>query len=119
MSHCYGFTVAMVTVNTGQPPTGADYPKDPKPNYADIRKQLKLVSKPVIVKHIVYLHGEPHVVWEDEEVEQMIINENLQFTVIGKFSYGWYDFHDFKQIIAKQCNLKAECNIRVLGSRTF
>lgn len=34
---------------------------------------------------VTYLHGKPRVVWEEEEVEQMIVYENLQYAVIGKF----------------------------------
>lgn len=47
----------------------------------------------------------------------MIINEYLQFAVIGKFYYGWHDFQELKRIIPKQCDLKGECNIGVLNSR--
>lgn len=37
----------------------------------------------------MYLHGEPRVVWEEDEVTQMIANEQLKFAIVGKFSYGW------------------------------
>lgn len=47
----------------------------------------------------------------------MIVNENLQFVVIGKFSYRWHDIQERRQIIPKQCDLKGECNIGVLNNR--
>lgn len=47
----------------------------------------------------------------------MIINENLQFAVIGKFFYGWNDIHDLRKTIPNQCALKGECNIGVLSNR--
>lgn len=57
-------------------------------SYADSLRQQKAHMKPVPMKPISYLHGEPHVIWEHEEVNQMIVNENLEYAVIEKFSYG-------------------------------
>ncbi|KAH0669551.1 hypothetical protein KY289_024044 [Solanum tuberosum] len=68
------------------------------------------------MKPITYLHGEPRVIWEEAEVEQMIQNENLQYAVIGKFSYGWPDIQDLLKLIPKQCELKGECNIGLLSN---
>lgn len=82
----------MATTSTGQPLTGVDYHKNPKPNYADILKQPQPELKSIPMKPVVYLHGEPRVVWEEDEINQMIVNENLQFVVIGMFSYGLHDF---------------------------
>lgn len=47
----------------------------------------------------------------------MIIHENLQYVVIGKFSYGWPDIHDLWRLIHKQCELKEECIIGLLSNR--
>ncbi|WMV20196.1 hypothetical protein MTR67_013581 [Solanum verrucosum] len=69
------------------------------------------------MKSIMYLHGEPRIIWEEEEVEQMIIKENLAFAVIGKFSYGCPTIQDLRKIIPKQCDLKGECNIGLLSNR--
>ncbi|WMV42629.1 hypothetical protein MTR67_036014 [Solanum verrucosum] len=69
------------------------------------------------MKQIVYLHGEPSIVWEEEEVEQMIINEDRQYAVVGKFSYGWPDIKDLRQLIPKQCELKGDVNIGLLINR--
>lgn len=69
------------------------------------------------MKPIAYLHGEPHIIWEEEEVEQMIINEDLQYAVIGKFSYGWPDIKKFRKLIPKQCELKRDVNIGLLSNR--
>lgn len=33
----------------------------------------------------------------------MIIQENLEFAVIGKFSYGWQDIHELRKLIPKHC----------------
>lgn len=68
------------------------------------------------MKPMSFLHREPLVIWEEEEMNQMIVNEKLQYAV-GKFSYGWYNFQDLKRIIPKQCELKGECNIGLLNSR--
>lgn len=34
------------------------------------------------------LHGEPNITWESFEVKAFIVKENLQYAIIGKFSYG-------------------------------
>ncbi|KAK4706365.1 hypothetical protein R3W88_034060 [Solanum pinnatisectum] len=64
--------------------------------YANTIKPQSPQYKPVPMKQIAYLHGEPRIIWEEEEVVQMIINEDLQFAVIGKFSYGWPDIQAIK-----------------------
>ncbi|KAG5619978.1 hypothetical protein H5410_005196 [Solanum commersonii] len=46
----------------------------------------------------------------------MIRNENLQYTIIGKFSYGWPDIQELRTLIPKQCELKGECNIGLLSN---
>lgn len=71
----------------------------------------------VPMKPISYLHGEPQVIWEQEEVDQIIINENLEFAVIGKFSYGWPEIQELRRLIPKQCDLKGECKIGLLSNR--
>lgn len=49
-------------------------------------------------------------------MEQMIVNENLQYVVIGKFSYGWRDIQELRRIIPKQCEMKGESNIGALSN---
>lgn len=69
------------------------------------------------MKPISYLHGEPQIIWEQDEVEQLIINESLEHTVICKFSYGWPNIQDLRRLILKKCELKGECKIRLLCNR--
>ncbi|KAH0658682.1 hypothetical protein KY285_027219 [Solanum tuberosum] len=57
-------------------------------NYAAILRPSPLSSKPVTMRPISYLHGEPTIICEEDQVTQMIYTENLQYAVIGKFSYG-------------------------------
>uniref|UniRef100_A0A0V0ITN9 Putative ovule protein n=1 Tax=Solanum chacoense TaxID=4108 RepID=A0A0V0ITN9_SOLCH len=85
--------------------------------YANTIKPRSPQYKPVPMKQITYLHGEPRIIWEEEEVAQMIINEDLQFAVIGKFSYGWPEIQDLRLLIPKQCDLKVDVNIGLLSSR--
>lgn len=47
----------------------------------------------------------------------MIINKNLEYAVVGKFSYGWPDIQDLRKLIPKQCELKGECKIGLLSNR--
>lgn len=55
--------------------------------------------------------------WEQAEVDQMIINENLQFAVTSKFSYGWPEITNLRRLIPKYCELKGECKVGLLSSR--
>lgn len=48
----------------------------------------------------------------------MIINEDLQYAVIDKFSYEWTEIQDLRKLIPEQCELKGEVNIG-LPSNTY
>lgn len=50
----------------------------------------------ILRKQITYLHGEPLIVWEEEKVSQMFMNEDLQYAVIRNFAYGWLDIHELR-----------------------
>lgn len=87
-------------------------------NYTSLFKKHNAEKEAIIlIRPVTYLHGEPRIVWEEEEVLQMIHKENLQYTVIGKFSYGMPGIKELYKIIPTQCELKGECNIGVLGLR--
>jgi len=43
--------------------------------------------------------------------------ENLQYAVIGKFSYAWPEIDDLRIQIPKQCNVKGGCKIGLLRNR--
>ncbi|KAG5611553.1 hypothetical protein H5410_022834 [Solanum commersonii] len=109
--------VNMAATASGQPPPEVGLLAPSGPSYADSLKQPRAKVKSLPLKPISYLHGEPQVIWEHEEVNQMIINENLEYAVIGKFSYGWPEIQDLRKLIPKQCELKGECNIGLLSNR--
>lgn len=50
-------------------------------------------------------------------MDQMIINENLEYAVIDKFSYEWPEIQELRRLIPKQCELKGECKIGLLCNR--
>ncbi|KAH0651620.1 hypothetical protein KY290_032943 [Solanum tuberosum] len=108
----------MAASASGQPPSEVGRLVTPSTlTYAESLRLEKTNIKPLPLKPITYLHGEPEVIWELEEVNQMIVNENLEYAVIGKFSYGWPDIQDLRKLIPKQCELKGECNIGLLSNR--
>ncbi|WMV09222.1 hypothetical protein MTR67_002607, partial [Solanum verrucosum] len=84
--------------------------------YANAIKPSQPQSKSLPLKQIAYLHGEPHIIWKGEEVDN-ISNENLQYAVIGKFSYGWSDIQELRKLVTKQCELEGEVNIGLLSNR--
>ncbi|WMV29405.1 hypothetical protein MTR67_022790 [Solanum verrucosum] len=109
--------VAMATTDGDQPSIEGGQPFKEKPSDANALCPTHTNIKPVQLKPVTYLHGEPIVLWEQEEVNQMIINENLEYAVIGKFSYGWPDIQALRKLIPKQCELKGECKIGLLSNR--
>ncbi|KAK4736949.1 hypothetical protein R3W88_000646 [Solanum pinnatisectum] len=44
----------------------------------------------------------------------MNILEDLQYAVIGKFSYGWPELEELRTTLPHQCNIKGECKIGFL-----
>ncbi|KAH0743284.1 hypothetical protein KY290_031277 [Solanum tuberosum] len=86
-------------------------------SYADTLIAPITPHQTIPMKPLTYLHGEPKIVWEEEEIQQMIINVKLQYAVMGKFSYGWPDIQELRRLIPKQCNLKGEVNIGLLSNR--
>lgn len=54
---------------------------------------------------------------DGEEVDKMNILEELQFEIIGKFSYGWLEIEDLRNQIPKQCNIKGDCKTGLLRNR--
>lgn len=47
----------------------------------------------------------------------MILQENLQYKIIGKFYYGKPDINELRKTIPVQCGIKRECTIGVLNAR--
>ncbi|KAK4706308.1 hypothetical protein R3W88_034131 [Solanum pinnatisectum] len=70
-------------------------------NYAATLQATTLKKLPIPQKPISYLHGEP----------RMIVNEDLQFAVIGKFSYGWPNLQELRKLLPNQYELKNDCTI--------
>ncbi|KAK4360118.1 hypothetical protein RND71_022347 [Anisodus tanguticus] len=68
-------------------------------------------------KPITYLHGEPTIIFNKEEIELMINQQDLRFAVVGKFSYGWPEISSLRTSIPKQCELKGEVRIGLLCNR--
>lgn len=55
------------------------------PSYLNLlTPEISKPINPIPIKDITYVHGEPIVLWEEKEVDNMIVQENLQFAVIGK-----------------------------------
>lgn len=78
-------------------------------------KPMPAIFKLVPLKSIMYLHGEPRVIWKQTEVDHMIINKNLSYVVVGKFSYKLSYVKDLRKLILKQCELKREYSNRLLN----
>ncbi|KAG5581993.1 hypothetical protein H5410_052620, partial [Solanum commersonii] len=74
-------------------------------------------SRCICCKNVVMLHGKSNITWKDSEVKALIIQENLQYAIIGKFSYGKSDIMELRQTIPGQCGNKSEYTIELLDTR--
>ncbi|WMV42617.1 hypothetical protein MTR67_036002 [Solanum verrucosum] len=61
--------------------------------------------------------GIPTISWSASEIQRMNILENLQYAVVGKFSYGAPDINEIRDLIPKQCGLLGSCQIGLLRNR--
>ncbi|XP_059289380.1 uncharacterized protein LOC132042890 [Lycium ferocissimum] len=109
----------MAAQATGQPPSEVvhptlDYSKILKPT--TLNPPIQPVAA-IPIKPVVFQHGEPTVQWDIDEVERMVILENLQYAVVGKFSYSWPEFHDLRDMIPSQCEIKGKCAVGFLCNR--
>ncbi|KAG5632628.1 hypothetical protein H5410_004345 [Solanum commersonii] len=97
----------MAAMAKGQPPPGdGTLAITTSPTYVDSLRHHKVHSKALPLKPLTFLHREPQVIWDYEEVTQMIVNENLECAVI-----------ELRRLIPKQCELKGDCNIGLLSNR--
>ncbi|KAF3653731.1 hypothetical protein FXO38_15513 [Capsicum annuum] len=115
----------MATMAVGQPLPEVSQPKVPElqqgvgMTYAATLKPTISKAIPLPLKPITYLHGELRVVWEEEKISQMIVNEESEYVVIGKFPYGWLDIYYLRKLIPKQFVLKGDVNIGLLSNNIF
>ncbi|KAG5611591.1 hypothetical protein H5410_022872 [Solanum commersonii] len=63
------------------------------------------------------IQGELNIIWKSSKVQSLIIQENLQYVIIRKFSYGKFEIRGLRKAIPKQHGIKCECVIGVLDSR--
>ncbi|KAF3680864.1 hypothetical protein FXO37_03130 [Capsicum annuum] len=89
------------------------------PKYADLLKNKLYVhdNNKVPPKPVIMVQGEPIVTWKSSEVKALILQENLQYAVIGKFSYGRPEINALRKIIPTQRGIKGEFTIGVMDSR--
>lgn len=77
----------------------------------------KMEIEPIPIKKHDFVDGIPMVKWTDHEVNRMNIIENLNYAVVGKFSYGWPELAELREQIPKQCGIKGECKIGFLRNK--
>lgn len=55
--------------------------------------------------------------WTEDEVKRMNALENLQYAVIGKFSFGWPQLEELRKMIRAQCHIKGDFQIGLLRNK--
>ncbi|KAG5587938.1 hypothetical protein H5410_048372 [Solanum commersonii] len=73
--------------------------------------------QPIPMKKPNLIGGIPTINWSASEIQRMNILENLQYAVVGKFSYGAPDINEIRDLIPKQCGLSGSCQIVLLRNR--
>lgn len=68
----------------------------------------------IIIKQPFIINGVLTVIWIKEELWKMKIMVNIQYKVIGKFSYGFPDQEDLRIQTPKQCTIKEDYKIGLL-----
>ncbi|KAH0709069.1 hypothetical protein KY284_010496 [Solanum tuberosum] len=112
-----GLPLAINTTNFPPLPNSnitSDINNKPKLSFIDIMRQgdcLRTNVEAVPCKPVQIVDGIPRIKWTEEEVKRMNIMENLEYAVVGKFSYGWPDLETLRKSIPSQCSIKGECSI--------
>ncbi|KAH0672430.1 hypothetical protein KY290_024672 [Solanum tuberosum] len=68
----------------------------------------------IALKEVIYVEGIPRIQWTEAEVDTMNKIENLQYAVVGKFTYDVADLEELRLIIPKQCNIKGDYQIGLI-----
>ncbi|KAF3612539.1 hypothetical protein FXO37_36732 [Capsicum annuum] len=114
----------LTTLPIFSPTTNAS--KSTQEQYEDLLKPIKInspksltsqVVDPLPIKKLLYVDGIPKVMWMEEEVGHMNKIENLQYAVIGKFSYGWPELEELRTLIPIMIDVKGDCKIGFLRNR--
>jgi len=69
------------------------------------------------IKDITYIHGDPTILWKEEEVQVMIIKEELRYAIPANFSYGWSNLEKIRKLILYGVRFKPECKEGFLSDR--
>lgn len=74
-------------------------------SYANTISQTKGQSRSIdsLRKDISMIDGVPQITWTEEKVNIMNEIEDLQFAVIGKFTFYWTNLEELRKIIPQQC----------------
>ncbi|KAH0706081.1 hypothetical protein KY285_010613 [Solanum tuberosum] len=99
-------------------------PNNPNPlttgiNYVNMLKPKiqNYTGSKIPPKLVTIVQGEPNVTWKSSEVRNLIIQENLQYAIIEKFSYEKPEIGELRKTLPKHCGIKGESTIGVLDSR--
>ncbi|KAG5600400.1 hypothetical protein H5410_031770 [Solanum commersonii] len=109
-----------------QPTLPPQLPTSPCRNkYADIirghganyKEKVDVAVDPIPMKKPHLTDGLPTIHWTAKEIQRMNIIENLQYAVVGKFSYGAPEINEIRKLIPKQCGIIRGCQIGYLRNR--
>ncbi|KAH0658315.1 hypothetical protein KY289_027063 [Solanum tuberosum] len=97
-----------------QPTLHPQLPTSPPRNrYADIirghganyKEKVDVTVDPIPIQKPHLIDGLPTIHWTTKEIQRMNIIENLQYDVVGKFSYGAPEINEIRELIPKQCGI--------------
>ncbi|KAG5608464.1 hypothetical protein H5410_019745 [Solanum commersonii] len=86
--------------------------------YGSLLKSKTITPTVVAAKPVIMLHGEPSITWKASKVRSLIIKENLQYVIIGKFSYGKPDVTELRKTTPGQCSIKRNATYKAMPNIT-
>ena len=99
----------MAKIDSPQPQAEKERPE--KPSHATIPNPSTCIQKsdgklPIKLKPVTYVHGEPTVSLSFSDLELYVQEENLQYTLVPKFSYGRPDMIDLRKVFTRHFEIK-------------
>lgn len=108
-------TLAPTPTASNTNPQPLDYSKILKPSTSNTTMHERAATvEPIPLRRATVVNGQPLVKFSEAEVERMNVIEGLQYVVVCKFSYGWPELQELRQIIPAQCRIKGKCNVGFL-----
>lgn len=70
-------------------------------NYVATLQPAQAAHTTLPLKPLMYLNSQPRVIWMEDEISHITMNEELKYIIIGKNLNGWQDIQKLHKLILK------------------